>query len=82
MTIKSFAPCSDWFFVFEDTLGKTTNYQLAGWATMEGINGELDAVIGMISVRGGGGTSGMPGACRLVAVPSTPGIYKHESELK
>lgn len=82
MSIKSFAPCSDWFFVFKDTKDEFVNYRLAGWAVFEGDNGETDTVIGMVPVHGGGGASDMPGACRLVAVPPVPGTYKHQSEIK
>jgi hypothetical protein len=70
LTIKSFSPCSDWYFVFTDTEKKTINYQLAGFAVIDGGETANDEVVGMVSVAGGGRDDKvMPGTCHLVAVP-------------
>lgn len=79
MAIKSFSPCSDWFFVFTDTQGKIVNYRLAGWAVFDN---DEDKIIGMVPVYGGGISSTMPGHCGLVCVPKIEGTYKHQSEIE
>lgn len=81
MKIKSFSPCADWYFVFKDPMGKTINYQLAGYAVVEGANGEADSVVGLVPVDGGGQDKTMPGTCRLVTVPPVHGTYTHESRI-
>lgn len=82
MNIKSFTPCSDWFFVFRDPQGKVINYRLAGWAVTEAQNGEGDIVVGMVPVRGGGNEAPMPGLCRLAVVPPVVGTYAHEADIE
>lgn len=81
MNIKSFTPCSDWFFVFRDPQNKLTNYRLAGWAVTDDPNGNGDVVVGMVPVSGGGNTKIVPGMCRLAFVPPIEGVYQHESEI-
>ena len=81
MKIKSFAPCSDWYFVFQDPAGKPVNYQLAGFAVVEGAGDDSDTVVGMVPVTGGGSDNVMPGTCRLATVPPANGTYKHRSEI-
>lgn len=81
MKIKSFSPCSDWYFVFSSS-GKTINYQLGGFAVVEAEEGGgSDTVVGMVPVTGGGQDKAMPGVCRLATVPPTTGTYKHRSEI-
>ncbi|MFK4706167.1 hypothetical protein ABIC83_003006 [Roseateles asaccharophilus] len=81
MKIKSFSPCSDWFFVFQDTQGKTVNYRLSGFAVIEDDTKDTDRVVGMVAVTGGGDSSAMPGTCALSTVPPVVGTYKHLSEI-
>jgi hypothetical protein len=81
MKIKSFAPSSDWYFVFVDSTGKTVNYRLAGYAIVEDDDGKTDSVVGMVPVSGGGNDNVMPGVCRLATVPPVTGTYKHRSEI-
>ena len=82
MKIKSFSPCSDWYFVFTDSAGKTINYQLSGFAVIESEDGGSDSVVGMVPVTGGGQDKVMPGVCRLATIPPTYGTYKHRSEIE
>lgn len=80
MSIKSFSPCSDWFFVFEDNTGKTINYRLAGWAVMEDQDGK-DKVVGLVPVMDGGNSGPMSDVSQLVVVPPVHGTYKHKDEI-
>ena len=81
MKIKSFSPCSDWYFTFAGSHGQI-NYQLAGWAVAEGSDGGADQIIGMVAASGGGPSDKVMGnTCRLVTVPPVHGTYKHVSEL-
>jgi hypothetical protein len=82
MVIKSFTPCSDWFFVFRDPQDKLINYRLAGWAVTEDPNGNGDIVVGMVPVSGGGSDKIMPELCRLVVVPPVAGTYQHDSGIR
>lgn len=80
MIIKSFAPCSDWYFRCTDASDKEVRYQLAGWAVIEGANGNSDSVIGMVPVSGGGEKGGER-SCKLATVPPLKGVYVHASDL-
>ncbi|WP_153112011.1 hypothetical protein [Propionivibrio limicola] len=71
MLIKSFAPCSDWFFVYVDSDGKRCETRLAGWALTTGHDG-ADALVGMIAAEG---------KLELTSVPCVAGSYRHESEM-
>lgn len=71
MSIKSFAPCSDWFFVCRDAQGKESAQRLAGWAVTEGKDGE-DVVVGMVATTG---------TRQLAQVPQVAGTYRHESQM-
>jgi hypothetical protein len=81
MKIKTFSPTTDWHFVFADIHGKKVNYQLAGFAVIEGVDGKSDEVVGMVPVTGGGENKIMSGLCRLTTVPPVEGTYMHTSEL-
>ena len=71
MLIKSFSPCADWFFVYNDAEGTELSIRLAGWALTEGKDG-ADVVVGMVAAGTGS---------QLVAVPQVTGVYKHEGDM-
>lgn len=83
MTIKSFSPTSDWYFVFKDIHGKRVNYRLAGFAVMGSTDDSSDRVVGLVPVTGGGPTNTiMPGVCQLAVVPPVEGTYVHQDDLE
>lgn len=71
MLIKSFSPCADWFFVYNDAEGKEISIRLAGWALTEGKDG-ADVVVGMVPAQTG---------TQLVSVPQLTGTYIHEGDM-
>ena len=83
LKIKSFSATTDWFFVPHEG-GKP--YRLAGFAVIEGVDDERDAVVGMVPVHGGSTETDVAGPvlnlCRLATVPPQKGSYRHVSTLE
>lgn len=71
MNVKSFSPCSDWFFVYNGEDGKRCEMRLAGWAVVVMHDG-TDAVVGMVAQKG---------KVQLDTVPCVEGLYLHESDM-
>lgn len=92
MKIRQFIPENNIFFLGfiptsqikkSEEIEKIILQRLAGWATMEGVEG--DEVVGMVA-RGsqpdqGDLESNFQGPHRLLTVPTGPGLYVHVNDL-